>query len=74
MIESNMVKIFIWEGIPLKVGVLSVLFQGDFAAEIFIKEIERRQKNEEKRTFKYHFGEVGFICFLSPINFLTAFV
>ena len=26
------------------------------------------------RTFKYHFGEVGFICFLSPIHFLTDFV
>ena len=26
------------------------------------------------RTFKYNFGEVGFICLLSPINFLTAFV
>ena len=26
------------------------------------------------RTFKYHFGEGGFVCFLSPINFLTYFV
>ena len=27
------------------------------------------------RTFKYHFwGEVGFICFISPIKFLTASV
>ena len=24
-------------------------------------------------TFQYYFGEVGFICFLSPIHFLTAF-
>ena len=26
------------------------------------------------RTFKYILGKVGFICFLSPVNFLTAFV
>ena len=25
-------------------------------------------------TFKYHFGEVVFICFLSPISFLADFV
>ena len=25
-------------------------------------------------TFRYHFGEVGFICFLSNAHFLTAFV
>ena len=25
-------------------------------------------------TFKYYFGEVGFICFLRPIHFLMAFV
>ena len=26
------------------------------------------------RTFKYHFGDVGVRCFLSPIEFLTDFV
>ena len=26
------------------------------------------------RNFKYHFGEIVLICFLSPMNFLTAFV
>ena len=26
------------------------------------------------RAFKYSFGEVGFVCFLNPVKFLTAFV
>ena len=32
------------------------------------------KKMKKKRAFKYHFGEVIFICFLSPMNFLTDFV
>ena len=52
LIASNMVKIVTWGGIPVKVVVLSFLFQGDFAVEIFIKEGERwLEKYEEKKDF-----------------------
>ena len=40
-----MVKIVPWGGIPLKEGVLSILFQGKFAVEILFKEGERLSKN-----------------------------
>ena len=43
--DSNMVKIVIWGGIPVKLGILSILFQGKFSVEIFIKEGERWSKD-----------------------------
>ena len=45
----------------------------------FFRKLDQRKikviKNSwRKKEFKYNFGEVGFICFLSTIKFLTAFV
>ena len=50
-----MVKIVTSGVIPVKLGVLSVLFQGNFVVVSLIKEGDRWSKTPEK-SFKYHFG------------------
>ena len=55
LIASNVVNIVTWGGIPVKVGVLYVLFQVNFDVQILIKEEESWAKiAEKKKYFKYH--------------------
>ena len=63
-------------GNPSEIGCLVCFIPGKFAVESLVKEGESRaKKSEEKKGFlNIILGEVGFICFLRPINFLMAFV
>ena len=60
----------------MKVGVLFVLFQEKVSFEILIKVRERWAKTTEgkKGLLNISFGEVGFICFLSPTKCFTDLV
>ena len=59
----------------MKVGCLVCFITRN---SFLLKDLSKKDKGDHKQlnlkesTFKYHFGEeVGFICFLDPINFLT---
>ena len=63
-----MVKIVTSGVIPVKLGVLSVLFQGNFVVVSLIKEGDRWSKTPEK-SFKYHFGGGRFHMILQSYTF-----
>ena len=48
--------------------------KGVFLLKALSKKEKGEKYHEENNYCKYNLGEVGFICFRSPMNFLTAFV
>ena len=65
-----MVKIGTWGVIPVKVGVLYVLFQGFFLLKYLSKKEKGERKQPKKKgTLKYHFGGGRFHMLPQPYKF-----